>query len=164
MAPSPAPEENKNLHQLDELNHRLSGASGTSDGLPELPAVRPIPGALRFMPPLIHECWTRRAYVTMDQEGNLFMEGFYKNGAMKLEVLDNNQIVAEDRRGKKTTIKSFDDLVKLNYLWWKNSITKSSYPIPGRPWADHFLEKGLVKRRVIFVPHDEDEDRADATA
>lgn len=150
-------DENTHLGQLNALGNRLNGAP-SDDGIADVEE-RVAPGLLRFLPPLLQEFWAKKAYFSMDQSGAVSMDGFYKNGPLRLEVRDNNQIVAIDKRNRETKINSFDDLVELNFQWWKQSTTKTSYVIPQRPWIDSFMEKKLVRRKVIYLPFDaEDSD------
>ena len=144
-------DETNNLEQLTALGQRMANSDEIDDTLPELEE-REAPGLLRFLPPLIQEFWTRKAYFTMEKDGSLSMEGFYKNGPMRLEIRENNQLVALDKRGRITKISSFEDLADLNYFWWKNANTKTSYVDPARPWVDNFVERKMVRRKVIFQP------------
>lgn len=113
-------------------------------------------GFMRFMPPLIKEMNRRGVPFNIDgASGEITIRGFYKNGAMTLEIAPNDDIVAIDKNGKRKVLKSFDTLVKLNYDWWRHSTGRGELLSPDRPWLDEFLDKGWVKRKVIFVPRDE---------
>lgn len=144
-------DETNNLEQLAALGQRMANSDETDDTLPELEE-REAPGLLRFLPPLIQEFWTRKAYFTMEKDGSLSMDGFYKNGPMRLEIREKDQLVAIDKRGRVSKISSFEDLADLNYFWWKNANTKTSYVDPTRPWVDSFVERKMVRRKVIFQP------------
>ena len=113
-------------------------------------------GFMRFMPALIKEMNRRGVPFNIDgASGEITIRGFYKNGAMTLEIAPNDDIVAIDKNGKRKVLKSFDTLVKLNYDWWRRSTGRGELLSPDRPWLDEFLDKGWVKRQVIFVPRDE---------
>ncbi|HDR8943165.1 TPA: hypothetical protein QDB15_000093 [Burkholderia vietnamiensis] len=113
-------------------------------------------GFMRFMPALIKEMNRKGVPFSLDGgSGEITIKGFYKNGAMKLEFSPNDDIVAIDKNGKRKVMTSFDALVKLNYDWWRRSTGRGELLSPDRPWLDEFLEKGWVKRQVIFVPRDE---------
>lgn len=142
--------ENDNLQQLDALNKRLGGQTDPEDA-PELEE-REAPGVLRFMPPLLQEFWRRKAYFTIQKDGSIEMDGFYKNGALKIQITAQGTLVAIDRRGREVALDSFDDLVALNYQWWAASNTKTQYVVPGRPFLDYFIEQKRVKRKVIYLP------------
>jgi len=155
-------DESTDLTQLDSLASRLGDSSalglGVEDGIAALEE-REAPGALMFLPPLLQDFWTNKAYFTMGSDGKLSMEGFYKNGPLVLEIHNTREapkIVAVDKRNRETHIKSYDDLVNLNYFWWKQSNSKTSLTPPVLPFVNSFLDKKLVKRKVIFVPFDED--------
>ena len=148
------PQEDHHLAQLNELDSRMHGGD---DGVNDIEE-REAPGLLRFMPSLVQEFWTQKAYFTMDQSGSLLMDGFYKNGPLRLDVRPDGTLVAVDKRNRETIIDSFEKLVELNYFWWKQSNTKTSYVVPQRPWIDSFLKKGLVRRKVIYLPSDEEGD------
>ena len=140
--------ESDSLDQLGALGKRLAG---DDDGLGEIQE-KAAPGVLRFLPPLVQELWARKAYFTVDQDGDLLMEGFYKNGPLKLQCLPSGALVAFDKRGRSTEVLKFDDLVDLNYFWWKQSNTKTAYALPLRPWLDRFIERRMVRRKVIYLP------------
>lgn len=154
-------DETNNLDQLTALDQRLNGPSSSDDGIHDVEE-RAAPGMLRFLPPLLQDFWARKAYFTMDQQGAIQMDGFYKHGPMRLDIRDNNQLVAIDRRNRETKINSFDDLVMLNFEWWKSSNTKNQYVVPQRPWIDSFTEKKLVKRKVIYLPYDAEDNAEEA--
>ncbi|PRG26972.1 hypothetical protein [Burkholderia multivorans] len=113
-------------------------------------------GFLRFLPPLLRTMNRKGVPFNIDgASGEITLAGFYKNGPMKLEIAPNDDIVAIDKHGKRKIMKSFDALVKLNYDWWRRSTGRGELLSPDRPWLDEFLDKGWVKRQVIFVPRDE---------
>lgn len=113
-------------------------------------------GFMRFMPALIKEMNRKGVPFSLDgASGEITIEGFYKNGAMKLEIEANDDIVAIDKHGKRKVMTSFEALVKLNFDWWRRSTGRGELRNPDRPWLDEFLTKGWVKRQVIFVPRDE---------
>jgi hypothetical protein len=154
-------DESNSLTQLDGLANRLGEHTvSKDDGIADIEE-REAPGALQWMPELLQDFWAKKAYFSMGLDGKLSMEGFYKNGPLILEIRGSKsspEIVAIDKRGRETKIKSFDDLVNLNYQWWKQSNTKTSLVLPVQPFVNALLEKKLIKRRVIFVPHDDDSD------
>lgn len=144
-------DETTNLKQLNALGERM-GSNDEADEADQHIEEPEAPGMLRFLPALIQEFWAQKAYFTMEKDGSLSMEGFYKNGPMRLEIRSNDQLVAIDKRGRVTEISSFEDLADLNYFWWKNANTKTSYVDPARPWADNFVERKMVRRKVIYQP------------
>ena len=127
-------------------------------------AERPLPNFLKFFPPLIQDLWKRGVDITMDpKEGELLLDGFYDNGPLRLRF-ENDRFKAIDKRAKVTPISSYDDLVMVNFEWWKaaNAGTKNKkYTAPNRPWLDAFKEKKLVKRSVIYVENDGQGDEED---
>lgn len=148
-----ANEEASSLDDLDKLGHRMS--SGDDSNLPPMPE-RSAPSFLRFLPPLVREMWDKGANLQLDNaSGMLLIDGFYKNGAMKLDFRENG-IVAIDKRGRESDVRSFDDLVDLNYAFWRQANSqKGVYVQPQRPWLDAMLEKKKLKRQVIFVAADD---------
>ena len=92
----------------------------------------------------------------MEADGALYIEGFYRNGPMKIDF-EGESVIAIDRKGRKTEIRHFDDLVQLNFTWWRLSNGRSGYIVPERPWIDQFIEKKWVKRKVIFEPIEDSE-------
>jgi len=115
-------------------------------------------GFMRFMPPLVKEMNRRGVPFKLDgATGDITIAGFYRSSGVSLEIGDGDAITAVDRRNARTTVTSFDDLVRLNYDWWirTNGKTGENHQNPDRPWLDEFLTRGMVKRQVIFVPRDE---------
>lgn len=113
-------------------------------------------GFMRFMPALIKEMNRNGVPFTIDgNTGIITIDGFYKNGPMTLEVEANDDIVSIDKRTRRKVMKAYDDLVALNYKWWRGSTGRGVNVTPDRPWLDAFIAKNLVKRQVIFVPRDE---------
>lgn len=138
-------------------NEGGSKADASKDGhgdddapLPPMPQ-RDAPGYFRFMPPLVQELWNRGAELNLDRSGEFLIEGFYRNGALRLLERDG-QMVAIDRRNRESVIQGFDDLARINHQWWCASSKRGQYVVPNRPWLDHFIQNKWAKRQVIYVP------------
>jgi hypothetical protein len=140
----------------ENLNERLGQGQDDHKDLSPL-TIKPLPGAFRFMPDIIKKIHEIGGQVRMEPDGTITVDGFYKNGPINLEFDDKGRVSAVDKRGRKTVIKSVDDLVTLNFTWWKISMGKgkSTYIVPERPWLDKFIEKKWVRRKLIFEPIDE---------
>ena len=137
----------------DELSLQLG--ESMDDDLPQL-VIEPAPGFLRFMPALVKQIAAMGGKLRMDPDGSLSLEGFYKNGPMKLDFDQQGGLLAIDKRDRKTALAHFDDVVQLNFKWWRSSNTKKNeYILPEQPWLNHFIEKKWVKRKVIFEPIDD---------
>jgi hypothetical protein len=154
-----AAETEHSLQQLDRLQARLGG-EGELAPLPQ----KASPSFLRFLPKLIQDISTQGAEVAMHPEGYITVAGFYKNGPMRIDVEEgSDQIVAVDRRGRRSILLQFDDLVELNYQHWAACNTPRNYTAPERPWLDHFMQKGWVRRQALYFPSreaDEQEEKA----
>lgn len=107
----------------------------------------------RLLPQLIDQAVKCGARVILTSAG-YELEGFYKLGPMRLEpAVDNSCLVAIDKKETRTNVKSFDDLVRLNYDCWKKCRDKGyAYINPGREWVEEFSRLNLIKRQVIYVP------------
>jgi len=144
-------QEDENLSGLNALEERLSQEQMTPK------EERVLPGWMAFMPPFIKHLWEKGVNFDMDsQKGEFLIKGFYKNGDMRLAI-KQHQFVAIDRREKETVIRTLEDLTELNYQWWMASNTKQSYMSPSEPWVEHFLSSKKVKRKVIFIPIDQED-------
>lgn len=136
---------------LDSLQTHLGPSSA-----PATPA-RTMPNFIKFFPPLIQDLFQRGVDITMDPKaGELLLDGFYDNGPLRLSE-ENDRFKAIDKRNKSTPISNYDDLVMLNFEWWKitNAASKGKkYTPPNRPWLDSFKDKKLVKRSVIYIEND----------
>lgn len=116
------------------------------------------PGWIRYMPPLLRDLWERGLPLAFDSKtGEVAIDGFYRNGPMRTTINSDGTLTAIDRRGDKTRIATFDDLARLNFLWWRQAI--KSHPdhhiAPKRPWIDFFIAHKLVRRVTMLVPVDE---------
>lgn len=110
---------------------------------------------LRFLPPLIRQLNSKGVPFKIDgATGEIAIDGFYRSGGITLEIADDNAITAVDRRGTRTPVNTFDDLVALNYDWWirTNGKTGENHINPDRPWLDELLNKRKIRRQVIYVP------------
>lgn len=117
-------------------------------------------GWLRFMPDFIKEINSKGVHIQISTSANndmvLEIDGFYKYGPIILEIMPNDNIFAIDKKNQRTQIKTFKDLVQLNYEYWRKSGNKTNgYITPNRPWIDEFIQMKLVKRQVIYIPKDD---------
>lgn len=135
----------------------LDGTENALDlgSLPPL-EITPAPGFLRFMPELIKRLHSMGGKVSLAEDGSMLLEGFYKNGPMRLEIEegknDTIKIIAVDKRNRRKEISTIDDLVQINFSWWKLSNGRGTYIIPERPWLDQFIEKRWVRKKIIYEP------------
>ena len=148
------------MNKQDDISLQL-GESMDGD-IPEL-VIAPAPGFLRFMPALVKQIAAQGGKLHMDPDGTLRLDGFYKNGPMKLDFDAQGGLVAIDKRERKTALAHFDDVVQLNFSWWRASNTKKNeYILPEQPWLNHFIEKKWVKRKIIFEPVEDTESDLDS--
>ena len=111
--------------------------------------------AKRVLPQVIEDAIAHEVKVMLTKAG-YEIDGFYKLGPVRVEPTADGSLVAIDRKDASTPIKTFDDLVRLNYECWKKSRDKAAaYINPGREWIEEFGRLNLVKRQVIFVPGDD---------
>lgn len=147
---------------IEPLDGTETELSLEEDTLPPM-EITSAPGFLRFMPELIKNLHNIGGKITLNDDGSLSLDGFYRNGPMKMIISDGPkaQIIAVDRRNRKTEISTIDDLVKLNYSWWKLSNRRGVYLVPERPWLDQFIEKKWVRKKFIYEPIEleEEEDK-----
>lgn len=153
--------------QNDESMKGLEQLAQHYDQLDEAPTPPPLDSAmrsaLRFLPPFFRELAEKGVSFRMEGlSGIFYVDGFYKNGPMKLLVKDNDDIVATDKNGKEVLLKNYDDLMRLNFKWWRRSSTRNTYVMPNKPWINDFIQEHLVERKVIYVAIEEnDESEAD---
>lgn len=139
---------------LAHLGDRISSQEGEST-VNKVAEERKPPGIFMFLPPLLQEIWHKKVDFTIDASGSIIIDGFYKNGTMKF-VLEGTQLISLDKRNRRKEINSFEDLVELNYSWWKQSISRTTYIAPEQPWLGFFVERKKVSRQIIYRPIDED--------
>lgn len=135
----------------------LEGTDSALDlgSLPPL-EITAAPGFLRFMPELIKRLHSMGGKVSLNDDGSMLLEGFYKNGPMRLEIEEAKngdiKIIAVDKRNRRKEISTIDDLVQINFSWWKISNGRGTYLMPERPWLDQFIEKRWVRKKIIYEP------------
>lgn len=121
-----------------------------------------IPWFIESLPPLFADLWREGIEFQLDSKGNLSMTGFYKHGPMQVDVVRGkgagnagSQTYTVDKRGRRTSFSTIDELARINFEWWRQANSrKNQYVVPDRPWADLFAKNGWVKRQVIYVPVD----------
>lgn len=142
---------------LDALAQHFDHPDESPEPAPLTAAMR---SGLRFLPPFFHELAEKGVSFNMEGLSGIFhVDGFYRNGPMQLQVMENDDIIAIDKNNKKTLVRNYGDLLKLNFQWWVRSSTRSTYVIPHKPWINDFMKDGLVERKVIYVPLHEQDDR-----
>lgn len=69
--------------------------------------------------------------------------GFYKSGTVRLKM-EEEKCIALARYGERTEIEEWDDLVRLNYKWWKSSKERHlGWSRPEDAFIDDFDRLGL---------------------
>jgi hypothetical protein len=117
-------------------------------------------GMLNFLPPILKEAAEKGVKFQINSDGSCKIEGFYKNGDLNVVPnKDGKTFTAFDKRKRETIIHNFEDLVKINYDWWKQSNTKKTYTQPERPFLDYFIENKWVVRKIFFLPNEDDNDK-----
>ena len=110
------------------------------------------PRVQRGLPEVIETAVDKGARVILTRTG-YEIDGFYRQGTMRVEMDEKGNLVAIDKKEKKTTLRSFDDLVKLNFQWWKVSREKATeFMTPQKEWLEEFQRMGLVQRVVMYTP------------
>jgi hypothetical protein len=73
------------------------------------------------------------------------LEGYYKSGVITLAPNDDGRtFTALSRYGETTQINDFDDLVRLNHVWFNRSLGRfPGWNTPAGVWGDHFRRLGL---------------------
>jgi len=139
---------------LDSLEESMNFSDENKNKQPQR---REVSGWLSLFPSEI-KLWASKGieFEWSSKDDTLKINGFYKQGPMRLELLKNN-FVAVDKKDKRVDIKNFDDLVLLNYRCWRRSHTRGGKvgPEPDRMFVDAFLERGWIKRQWSYAPGDE---------
>lgn len=155
-------ENENNIHDdehgdeiLDSLGERIKEASNKKENTDIYP------GIIALLPELLQEMHQKSIPFSIDgATGNVVIDGFYKNGPITLVMDEDISFEAVDKKGRKTPINNYDELIKLNYSCWKATIRKGSgnYVLPSKPWIDEFYQRNLIKRQYVVVPLDDNED------
>lgn len=78
------------------------------------------------------------------------IDGFYKSGNIKLIENNYGVLISHSRYDTANEIKSFNDIVRLNYEWWELSKNRFiDWSEPDSMWLPHLLELGLVDEKII---------------
>lgn len=141
--------ESKDLEEY--LAEEEQGAAAAARREPDREAY----AGMRVLPDIIDEAVRKGIRVVLTPLG-YEIDGFYRGGPMRVEADAAGDLMAIDRKEKKVLLGSFDDLVRLNYEWWKASRDKrADWVNPGKEWVEEFGRLNLVKRQVMFIPGDE---------
>lgn len=98
---------------------------------------------------IVEELVEKGYEVTVSKAG-IKVDGFYKSGTVLLNELEDGTLTATDRYGKETVLNSFEDLVYLNFSWWKTS-KERGWGEPNSFWLEEFKTLGLVKEKTVRV-------------
>lgn len=154
------PQDHQNDDLLDSLGKKIEEANG-SGSQDNSSTASDLPILIELLPDLLQEMYRKGIpYAIEGTTGNVIVDGFYKSGPMTLIMDKDFAFEAQDKKGRKTPIESYDDLIKLNYQCWKATVRKnsSSYVHPSKPWIDEFYQRNLIKRQVFVVPVDDTEE------
>ena len=87
--------------------------------------------------------------VNISKEG-YSLEGFYKSGSVTFNELDENTLLCHQRYDEVEEISSFDDIVMVNFKWWKRSKDKG-WSNPDNFWLQEFVRLDLVNVKTITI-------------
>jgi hypothetical protein len=121
------------------------------------------PRARRPIPDAIQDALAFGAAVRYDEDlAGWTIGGFYRSRGIVVRYTDPalpNVGTATSLSVKKRqnlnghTIKSFDDLVDLNYVWWNYSRKEHiDFETPDELWRDEFVARDWVERRTVILP------------
>lgn len=148
-------DEQKEKDIGEALNEAIAPAKPATAPAPAPKAAASAAAPKRVLPEIIETAIDKGIRITLTKEG-YEIDGFYKAGPMRVEPDAHGAMFAIDRKEKRVALKSFDDLARLNYDWWKRSRDKGAEFInPGQKWTEEFVRLSLVKRQVIFIPGDD---------
>lgn len=112
------------------------------------------------MNPIIREILEKGLTLTIgyNKEEDRFeytLGGFYKSDTITLierAGYDDVSLMAIARYKEHTIIHNFDELVMLNYSWWKSSQNRfDGWNAPNGDWLPFFLEKKLVEVETKII-------------
>lgn len=73
------------------------------------------------------------------------VDGFYKSGTVKLKIVEG-EIIAKSRYDQNDVIEDLEDLIRLNYRWWKNSCDRyDGWKNPDFRWIQLLKTYGLIE-------------------
>jgi len=110
--------------------------------------------ANRLLPDIIQEAIDKNISVLLT--GN----GYKIFGFLKIEHLDlftdakTGELFYMDKKEKKS-IASFDDLVLVNFLFWKGLAEKAKdkeFVSPPKDWIEEYIRMGLAEKQIIYIP------------
>lgn len=79
------------------------------------------------------------------------IEGFYKSGSIRIYE-DCDYMLATSRYNQLDEIENIEDLVKLNYRWWKNSQDRyEGWKNPDFRWIPLLEKYGLIEKEENIV-------------
>jgi hypothetical protein len=143
----------------DTLMKDLSSATGgeivtkTTSSTPSAPSRR-----RRQVPAAIQEVVAIGVGARYDETLNGWVvPGFYRAKGLLIRYDEKNTqgtaVPLSNKRIQGQPVKSFDDLVELNYAWWNTSRKESlEFEIPEDGWKEEFVDREMVERRMLFIP------------
>lgn len=79
-------------------------------------------------------------------EEEILVEGFSKSGVAALKEAPNGDVYAYTRYDQVTEMRSFEDLVALNFEWFDSYRDRKPFTEPDISWADVLIEYGYLKQ------------------
>lgn len=105
--------------------------------------------------PLIQDILNTDIPMTLKRMGftsaSFTLPGFYKCGEVTL-YKDGERWMVKDRYDKCTPIDSLQDLVELNFYWWKTSKNRGGWEEPDSHWVGELIKSGYIRKveRTVY--------------
>lgn len=142
-------------NEVESLMQDLTSATGGEPvaNKPTTPAAR----RRRAVPEAIQEVVALGVGARFDESlSGWVIPGFYRAKGLLVRYDEKNigsAVPLSNKRIQGQPVKSFDDLVELNYAWWNVSRKESlEFENPEDGWKEEFVEREMVERRMLFTP------------
>ncbi|MBT3123198.1 MULTISPECIES: hypothetical protein [Bacillus] len=97
---------------------------------------------------VLNELKDRGVPVRVECDGSLNVDGIYMGCSVLIREREEGKVEVVTSKGKVSELKSFQDLVDLNYRWFKDS-SKDDYP--DTLWLEILFDYGYVKKEITTV-------------
>ncbi|MCY8636429.1 hypothetical protein MOD96_01270 [Bacillus sp. S17B2] len=97
---------------------------------------------------VLNELKDRGVLVRVECDGSLNVDGIYMGCSALIREREEGKVEVVTSKGKVSELKSFQDLVELNYRWFKDS-SKDGYP--DTIWLEILFDYGYVKKEITTV-------------
>lgn len=100
-----------------------------------------------------------RGHTPVFKQNSVGVEGFYKAGEILLSLSPQNPevLIYTHRYGDEEEVRTFDDLVRIHFMWWKRSRNRAEqWSQPEKQWVEDYIRLDFIEIQVVTLYYPKD--------